>query len=211
MKELIKIHDNNGTKAVSAKELYINLGLAPNHWSRWYNKNIIKNKFAIENEDWFLFTLEGSETKRGKFGKDFVLSIDFAKKICMLSRTPKGEELRNYFIKTENQLTAIKSAVNNYANDPIISMRMKQIEIEDRVLKLESKNTTRPDYFTIAGYGNLNGVSVNLKIASRLGRMASKICKEKGLVTDKIPDPRFGVVKMYPTSVLDEVFNNIAV
>ena len=39
------------------------------------------------------------------------------------------------------------------------------------------------------------------------GRKATSLCKERGIETDSIPDPRFGVVKTYPSTVLDEVFN----
>lgn len=83
----------------------------------------------------------------------------------------------------------------------------KQLEQDQRIKFLEAKATTSPDYFTIAGYGKLNGIAVNIKMASKLGRIASKICKDKGYETDTIPDPRFGTVKMYPTKVLENVFN----
>lgn len=92
-------------------------------------------------------------------------------------------------------------------------MRENQKEIEgvkNEVKLIKAKQTTTPDYFTIAGYGSLNGVSVNIKIASKLGRVASKLCRERGLKTDEIPDPRFGKVKMYPTQVLNEVFNSVS-
>ena len=81
--------------------------------------------------------------------------------------------------------------------------------VKEDIKLLQAKVTTRPDFFTIAGYGSLHGVPVNIKVASRLGRQASKLCKDRGLSTDTIPDPRFGTVKMYPTSVLDEVFNEL--
>ncbi|MCL1941983.1 MAG: Rha family transcriptional regulator [Candidatus Azobacteroides sp.] len=80
-------------------------------------------------------------------------------------------------------------------------------QVESKLHVLEAKTTTRPDYFTIAGYGTLHHISVNLKQASILGRRASKLCKERNLQTDKTPDPRYGEVKMYPREVLDEVFN----
>ncbi len=79
--------------------------------------------------------------------------------------------------------------------------------VEEKVLQIEAKTQTRPDYFTIVGYGTLNGISVNLTLASSLGRKASNLCKMRGIETDKIPDPRFGTVKMYPSFILDEVFN----
>ena len=64
--------------------------------------------------------------------------------------------------------------------------------------------------FTIVGYGTLNGVSVNLQLASRLGRRAAALCKHRGIKTNTIPDPRFGVVKMYPKNILKEVFSEAA-
>lgn len=79
--------------------------------------------------------------------------------------------------------------------------------VEREVLELKAKTATRPNYFTIVGYGTLHKVSVNLKQASSLGRKASDICKRRGIEMDKMPDPRFGEVKLYPTDVLEEVFN----
>lgn len=78
--------------------------------------------------------------------------------------------------------------------------------VENKVKVLEAKTTTRPEYFTIVGYGTLNGIPVNLRVSQRLGQKATKICKEKGIPTDEIPDPKFGKVKMYPKEVLEEVF-----
>jgi len=76
---------------------------------------------------------------------------------------------------------------------------------------LEAKTQTRPDFFTIAGFGTIKGMNINLSIASDLSRKASKICKDLGIQTDTIPDPRFGKVKMYPTQILERVFNEYQV
>lgn len=103
MEALVKITDNNGKKAVSARELYEGLGYNTAHWAKWYKKNIESNQFAIENEDWagFALSVNGNETK------DFILSIDFAKKLSMLARTEKGEQIRNYFIEVERQSNSL--------------------------------------------------------------------------------------------------------
>lgn len=83
----------------------------------------------------------------------------------------------------------------------------KNNEFDNRISQLEAKTTTRnEDYFTIAGYGTLNEIKVNLRLASSLGRKASKVCKDRNIETSKIKDPRFGTVKTYPIEVLDEVF-----
>ena len=83
----------------------------------------------------------------------------------------------------------------------------KQIQaVENRVLKLEAKNTTRPDYYTIVGFGVIKGIKINLNTAVMLGKKAAVICKKRNIQMDEIPDPRFGRVRMYPFDVLDEVF-----
>jgi hypothetical protein len=78
--------------------------------------------------------------------------------------------------------------------------------VESKLNVLEAKTQIRPDYFTIVGYGTLHHIKIGLPLAAALGRKATQICKARGYQTDKIPDPRFGEVKMYPTEVLDEVF-----
>jgi anti-repressor protein len=40
MSNLINVSESNGKQAVSARELYIGLGLDKSQWSRWYKVNI---------------------------------------------------------------------------------------------------------------------------------------------------------------------------
>ncbi len=98
MNELIKIVENNGKQAVSARELYEKLGFASQHWASWYKKNITSNAFAVENEDFAQLPLSGRTL-------DFALSIDFAKRLAMMARTETGEQIRNYFIEVEKRAT----------------------------------------------------------------------------------------------------------
>lgn len=94
MKELIKINTNEeGKQLVSARELYLGLGLNKSQWSRWYPTNIIKNDFFTKNVDWIgvRHDVEGNEVQ------DFAISLDFAKHIAMMARTEKSHEYRNYF------------------------------------------------------------------------------------------------------------------
>lgn len=94
MGEIIRLIEKDGKKAVSAKELYSYLGFASQHWAKWYTKNITDNEFALESDDWTELPLSGRTP-------DFALSLNFAKKLCMMARTDKGEEARNYFIQCE--------------------------------------------------------------------------------------------------------------
>lgn len=103
--ELIKITTNEqGSKVVSARELYDNLGLDKSNWSKWYPKNIEKNQFAIEGTDYTILVLSTKTPDVGRPTKDFALTIDFAKRLSMMARTEEGEKIRNYFIECEKQL-----------------------------------------------------------------------------------------------------------
>ncbi len=103
MTDIIKIQVQNQRNVVSAKELYLFLGFDKSNWSRWIAQNITGNQFAVENEDYsgFVIMTNGNESM------DYALSIDFAKKLSMMSRTQQGEVARNYFIQIEKQLKAI--------------------------------------------------------------------------------------------------------
>lgn len=87
------------------------------------------------------------------------------------------------------------------------AIRIEQEQIKERLLLIEAKTATRPEYFTVMGYAILNGVKVGLSLAAQLGKKAKTICVSKGYNVDKIHDPRFGRVGSYPSEVLKEVFN----
>lgn len=132
MKELIKITEQNGNQAVSARELYEFLGYNKAVWARWYQKNILENEFAFENIDYqtFNITLNGNETK------DFALSIDFAKKLSMKANTARGEEARRYFIECEKQLRSGKYALPTTYKEALQSLL---IEVENNE-RLQAQN-----------------------------------------------------------------------
>jgi len=85
---------------VSARKLYEFLELRKADISRWLKSKIVENQFATENEDYFGFrtVAEGNEIE------DFEITPNFAKKLCMMSKSKRGEEARNYFLKCEESL-----------------------------------------------------------------------------------------------------------
>lgn len=202
MNELIKIVENDGKKAVSARELYEKLGFDLSQWSRWYKKNITGNEFAIKNQDYIELDTMSRTT-------DFALSIDFAKRLSMMARTETGEQIRNYFIEIEKRATKPLSQLDILAQSiQILQAQEKRIsEIDDRVKVIEAKQTTHQNWFTIAGYGTLLKIQVGIKLAASLGRKACNLCRQLGIEPEEIPDPRFGKVKTYPENVLKQVFD----
>lgn len=56
----LKIDENGMT---TASNLYAFLELHPAHFSDWCKRNIKNNKFAVENEDYIVFTFESETLK----------------------------------------------------------------------------------------------------------------------------------------------------
>ncbi|WP_440881423.1 antA/AntB antirepressor family protein [Tenacibaculum sp. C7A-26P2] len=211
MKNLIEIKNENGKQVVSARELYEFLGFAIQHWSKWYKKNILKNPFAFEKEDYTELPLSGRT-------RNFALSIDFAKKLSMLARTEQGERARNYFLEVEqkynstNRIADPMELVIQIAQNSIDLKKKQEVieqdvsEIKEEIKVLKEKNETDPNFFTIVGYASLLGKQINLEFAKKLGKEASKICRERNIELSSIPVPRFGRVKTYPQEILETVF-----
>jgi hypothetical protein len=79
--------------------------------------------------------------------------------------------------------------------------RLKAVEVEqDRV------NTPCGHKYSVVGFANLQGLEISVKEASTKGRKASALCRKQGIEIERIHDPRFGKVGLYPESVLIEVF-----
>jgi phage anti-repressor protein len=194
-------------KCVSARELHSFLEVK-SKFADWIKRQIKKYQF-VENRDFTLISQKRETRSGGTLKTYYALTLSMAKELSMVQNNKQGQQARQYFIQCEAKLQKSNEAVLKMAQDPIIAMRLAQIEIKERLTLLEAKTTTRPDYFTVAGYGTLQGIKVGIKLAANLGRKASAICKKKGFPIDKVPDPRFGEVGSYPKSVLIEVFQSL--
>lgn len=100
MNNLIPIQKNiiNGAEinSVNAREIYDYLGLAKGQFSRWIKTAIEKYDF-IQNEDFLAIDMDVDGAK------DYIVTLDMAKELCMVSNTEKGKETRKYFIEVEKQ------------------------------------------------------------------------------------------------------------
>lgn len=105
MHEIITI-DESGK--ISAREVYEFLGLDPSNYAKWARNSILENPFAVENIDFEVFVDKYENPQGGRPSKDYKLTIDFAKKLCMLQKNERGEQARNYFIEVEKRYRAIK-------------------------------------------------------------------------------------------------------
>jgi len=99
---------NDGKKINSAKKLYGELVNDISQWARWYKKNIINSEFFKENEDWWAVDTESSTENGGRVGKDFKITVDFAKHLSMQGKNINAHKIRSYFILMEKSIQGIQ-------------------------------------------------------------------------------------------------------
>ena len=79
----------------------------------------------------------------------------------------------------------------------------QRLELAD----LRAKVTATPDeYYTVAGYASLRGISLDTKRANLLGRKAAKVSREHGVDIGKAHSSIYGEVNTYHVDVLCEIF-----
>lgn len=101
MGELIPINYDGNQPMVSARQLHKSLEISK-RFSAWFETN---SQGFIENED-YTSVLTGTEVHNNggvqiRELQDYSLSVDMAKHICLMSRTEKGKECRQYLLDLE--------------------------------------------------------------------------------------------------------------
>lgn len=99
MNEIIKINSDN---KVSGRELHRFLEVDSN-FTTWFSR--MAEYGFVEGEDFIPFL---EESTGGRPSQDYIISIDMAKEICMIQRTEKGKQARQYFIECEKRLKGQK-------------------------------------------------------------------------------------------------------
>lgn len=140
MNELQIIKNEDGSIAVLCSVLYKDLDLEPSHFVGWTNRNVLNNKFAIENVDYIVVTRTKGEVNQSRKAKDYILTSDFAKKLAMQVRNDKGENVRNYFLKCEQLAKAKETELQqNLYNELLSYRRIEVIRLEKIALNKEVK------------------------------------------------------------------------
>ena len=225
MRELIRIEHKDGEQVVSARELHNALEVQ-SRFNDWANRMLVDFEANIDFEI-VLLDNKGSVLKNEYAAKlssqqrsakgiqtDYALLLDTAKHIAMIQRNDKGREIRRYFIEAEKQLRqqVIQKPMSNLELMKLaiheLEEQKRELAIHDyRIKELEAKATTRPEYYTVAGYARLIGVNVSRNKANSLGRKASKMCKDQTVDVGKVNDEKYGTVNSYPAHILQQVFD----
>lgn len=98
MNELIKVnYDNANRPTVSGRELHEALEVET-PYKKWFDR-MTEYGFSEKSDFWTIL----SESTGGRPATDHQLTIPMAKELCMLQRTDKGKQMRQYFIAVEEQ------------------------------------------------------------------------------------------------------------
>ena len=126
MNEIIKINYETEYPTVSARDLHekLNIGTA---FKDWFPR-MCEYGF-VEGVD-FCSKLSETSTKGGRPAKDADISVDMAKQICMIQRTPEGKMCRQYLIDLEKAWNT---------PDQIIARALKMVDKTIDSLKFENK------------------------------------------------------------------------
>lgn len=193
---LLKIDEEGYT---TARNLYEFLELDVAHYSRWTNKNIENNPYAIVDVDYEKINSPSgaSLTGRGNY-IDYKLTSDFAKKLSMTSNSKRGEQARDYFIAVEKKLkekvenenkriNAIVSIVNS-KNDIEMALAIKNYGelIEQSLLETIDKQKPMVELaeLRISALGCYTITDVNKTFGFKKGRL-TRYAKANGLIHKK--------------------------
>ena len=141
MNELIKVHyDNTDRPTVWARDLYDEL-VVPTPYDKWFDR-MCKYGF-VENVDFVtvdkkVYRADGAEMPQTQH--DHQITIPMAKELCMLQRTEKGKQMRQYFIAVEEQWNspdAIMARALQLSNAKLkqLQVTVSDLTVENQIMK----------------------------------------------------------------------------
>ena len=171
MNEIININYSSDRPTVLGRELHDMLGVNSNY-TTWFNRMCDYGfKEHVDIETCFP-NLESENQHGGQNKVDHQLTIPMAKEICMLQRTERGKECRQYFIRIEEEWNSPDAIMQRALQ--IANSRVEKLRGENQIL-LEQNTAMQPKA--------LFADSVCASSTSILIGELAKILKQNGVAT----------------------------
>lgn len=125
---------NFDTQTVSARELHEKLNINSN-FTTWFNRMI---EYGFTEETDFFPKME--ESTGGRPSTDYEITLDMAKELCMIQRTPEGKKIREQLIALEkawNTPEQVMARALKLADQTIDSLKIinNQLTLENNEMK----------------------------------------------------------------------------
>lgn len=160
--QLVTLNQTN-EPVVSARLLHKELGVKT-RFSQWVEQNF---KMFEEGED---FSPVVTTTHQNQHGgsqelQDFAIKLDMAKHLAMISKTPKGGEVRQYFIQVEKEYNSpekIMARALLMANNKVLTLETQVEELKPKALFADAVAASKTSILMgeLAKLMNQNGVKI---------------------------------------------------
>ena len=133
MNELIKIEYQNDNPTVLARDLHEALEVKTSY-KDWFPR-MCEYGFT-DGKDYCSILSNRSDGLPGKPRTDHQITLSMAKELCMLQRSPKGKQFRQYFISVEeawNKPEAVMARALQMANRKLDQLMQVNVELTDTV------------------------------------------------------------------------------
>ena len=155
MNELININYNSEQPTVLGRDLYDALEIDSNY-TTWF-KRMCAYGFEVGKDYILVFQKRNTNNPKNPYTNvtDHQITIPMAKEICMLQRSEKGKEFRQYFIKIEEQWNspeAVLARALQIANQKLTEIKNSHIKLEEKVAIQEQQiqeMTPKASYYDI--------------------------------------------------------------
>lgn len=160
--ELLRINYESEQPTVSARELHEGLEISERFQS-WFNRQL---QYGFEENTDYVGCKEFNTLARQEL-QDYKISIDMAKQICMIQRTDKGKQYRQYFIDLEkawNTPEQVMARALKIANNEI-----DKLKADNKVLIADTERMKPKEIFADAVESSRTSILI--------GDMAKLICQ----------------------------------
>lgn len=179
--KLINVEVKNDQQLVSARDLHKALEIKA-RFSLWVKQNFKDFEEGTDYEGVSVNTpYNQAYPDKLQELQDYAVTIDMAKELCMMSKTPKGKEVRQYFIQVEKNWNSPEMIIQRALE--ISNARIQELQAQNKslTLQLEESNKKASYLDIILGTPDL---LVTTQIAADYGysaRTFNQLLKEVGI------------------------------